>query len=291
MMLRNFTFTICFFLSALALQAQLSGGVKIGLNFSNLKGPLEQDAAGANVEQYKNYTGFHIGPAFSYAFSDRFGLRGEVLYSKKGFKYEYSGAGYRTFTLDNNQGTISNTGTTKLGLSVNLNGFDLPVMGYARLGNLELTGGAYASVFVIKVAEGAMQYSWKNLDGSDGSIELLQRHNYNKDKFGEGDATNTVVATVNAKKATLPQIAGAYYDFPEDRGKLYKTLDYGLIGGAAYYLSSTLYVGARLQYGLADLTNTNADVSRQTRNADGSLITRADNDHNFTIQASVGFSF
>lgn len=291
MTLRLFTFSLIMLLGAVALNAQFRGGVKIGINVSSLKGESETDAAGTALETTDNFTGFHIGPTFSYAVNDRFGLRGELLYSKKGVKTIYDGPGFRTFTLDNNQGSISNTGHTRLALSVNHVNLDIPVSAYVRLGKVEFAGGVYASLLVQKVADGALQYTWKNLDGSEGSLELLQTHNYNRDAIGEGDNTNTVVATVNAKKATLPQTVGAYYDYPDDRGNLYKTLDYGLIGGASYYFTSSLFIGARLQYGLADLTRNEADLSKQSRNTDGTPITRADNDRNFTIQASVGFSF
>ena len=272
-------------------QAQFHGGVKTGLNFSTLKGPLETDANGNTLESVDNFTGFHIGPTFSYAFTDRFGLRGELLYSKKGGKYQYDGAGFRNFNLDNNQGQRYIKGTTALGLIITHTNIDLPVSAWVRLGKLELSGGFYASLLLQKVGDGSMTFKWKNDDGTDGSLESFLNYNYNRDDAGEGRSTEEVIVRVNNRPATYPTIFGAYYDFPTDRGNLYKTLDYGLMGGAAFYISRTLYVGARLQYGLADLTNTNADVSRLKLDTDGNFITRNDKDYNFTIQASVGFSF
>lgn len=291
MTLRLFTFSLIMLLGAVALNAQFRGGVKIGINVSSLKGESETDAAGTALETTDNFTGFHIGPSFSYAITDRFGLRGELLYSKKGVKTIYDGPGFRTFIRDNNVGPISTTGHTRLALSVNHVNLDIPVSAYVRLGKVEFAGGVYASLLVQKVAEGALQYTWKNPNADERTIELLQNHNYSRDDVGEGDNTNTVIADLNGGPATLPQTVGAYYDYPDDRGNLYKTLDYGLIGGASYYFTSSLFIGARLQYGLADLTRNEADLSKQSRNTDGTPITRADNDRNFTIQASVGFSF
>lgn len=267
--------------------AQVKGGVKIGLNISNLKGPAETDLdKGTVLESTENYTGFHMGPSFSIPFSDRFGVRGELLYSKKGFKYKYQGTSPRLFRYDNNQGFGGTIGQANLGLSVNFVNLDVPLMAYARLGKLELSGGAYLSVLFQKVADGALQYSWKNLDGTEGQIELYQVHNYNKDVIGGADDSETITTQVNGRNVTLPRTVGAYYDFPEDKGNLYKSLDYGLIGGASFYISSTLYVGARLQYGLVDLTNNSADMSRYL----GYPNNREDKDYNYNIQVSVGFN-
>jgi prolipoprotein diacylglyceryltransferase len=66
---------------------------------------------------------------------------------------------------------------------------------------------------------------------------------------------------------------------------------YGLIGGVSFYMSSALYLGARIQYGLADITNNNADIAKARTGDAKSLILQNDSDQNFVIQASVGFSF
>ena len=75
-------------------------------------------------------------------------------------------------------------------------------------------------------------------------------------------------------------------------------MDYGLIGGLAYYLSNSLYIGARLQFGLSDVTNNEADLSKVEFDAFTPNLElsqrykyRDDKDKNFIIQASVGFSF
>jgi hypothetical protein len=72
---------------------------------------------------------------------------------------------------------------------------------------------------------------------------------------------------------------------------LYNSVDYGLVGGISYYISSGLYLTARVQYGLADITNNDADLSKAHVGTNGELIYRADKHQNFMIQASVGFSF
>ena len=56
-----------------------------------------------------------------------------------------------------------------------------------------------------------------------------------------------------------PTEVGAYYNYNSDE-KLFRRLDFGLVGGLAYYLNNGLYVGARYQFGLTDVTNDGNDL-------------------------------
>ncbi len=280
------TFAIC-------AQAQLTPGVRIGLNISQLKGPSEVSASGAALESVSNLTGFLIGPSFSYPFTDNFGLRGEVLYSKKGTKYNFAGDVTRTFVQDGDQSVITTSGKQTTVLQITHNNLDLPLSVYARWGKLEVSGGVYASLFLTKVADGEQIYEWKNQDGSNGKISNILLYNYRRDKPGEGDNTQTEIAYLNSdqtRKSTLPKSLGAYYDYPQDLGSLFKSLDYGVSVGASIYLSRSLFVGGRLQYGLADLTNNGADQSKYERDDKGVLTLRNDKDYNYGFQIFAGFS-
>jgi hypothetical protein len=292
MNLRIFAITFYFF-SAFSLSAQLGGGVKIGLNFSNIKGPSELGLQDVKLEQMDNYTGFMIGPSFAYSFTDNFGLRGEFLYSKKGMKYSYEGPTSRTFLTDGDLIPIATSGTSKINYTVNHTCMDIPLMAFARYKKFEVSGGFYASMLFARVADGIMEYKWINADGSERSINPLLQYNYTRDKFGEGDNAATITALLNesgTRKATLPKTFGAYYDDKEDRGNKYSFLDYGVSVGASFFMNQSLFIGGRLQYGLADLTRTNADVSISQKNTDGTAVLRADKDHNYTFQVYVGFS-
>lgn len=273
--------------------SQLRYGFKTGLNFARMDGPSEVDAAGASLETWKNVTGFHIGAAFSYAITDNFGARAELLYSKKGGKYTYEGAGYRFFTKPN--GSVTRTdGNNRYLLNVSNSYIDIPLYGYAKFGDFEVQAGAYAALLIQTGAEGSLRYTGAKtvpLGNSVADVEFNLDHNYRKDNPGEGDNAQTVKVLVDNQSVDLPKTLGAYYDFPEDRGSLYNSVDFGLIGGVSYYLSRTLYVNARLQYGLSDLTRTDADINRYKTGDNNALIFNADKDKNFTIQASVGFSF
>lgn len=298
MMVRFITLFSCL-LAAATLSAQFHGGVKTGLNFSTLKGTPETDAAGNALESVNNFTGFHIGPTFSYGFTDQFGIRGELMYSKKGAKYTYNGPGSRTFVLENNLGKVATTGTSTVQLAVTHVGIDIPVTAYYRIGDFEVSGGVYGSLILQKVGDGALQYAWDKQTGTiGGKFESFLDYNYNRDDLGEskGDVTQEVIVQqdqdgFNKRISQLPQTFGAYYDYPEDRGNLYQSFDYGVTGGLTYYLSRSLFIGGRIQYGLADLTRNETDFGFQSLNQSTTPVTRNDKDYNFTIQASVGFSF
>lgn len=295
-------FLLLFILGTFSANAQVKYGFKTGLNFASMKGPSETDAAGKNLETWTNNTGFHIGMTFSYKVTDQFGLRGELLYSKRGAKYTFDGSSYRIFK--HATGSVLTQGNSRYLINITNSYIDLPVMAYGRFGSFEIYGGAYAGVLVQTVGEGSLRYSGKtalgndayiNPNKSDTELNFNLNYNYRRDDPGEGTPKIADEAPLNIKVdgflSETPQTLGAYYDYPEGRGQLFKDFDFGLVGGLSYYLSHALYVTARLQYGLSDITNSKADLSKAKVDTDGSLLYRDDKDKNFMIQASVGFSF
>lgn len=279
------------FFWTLVAQAQLRYGIRAGLNFATLRGPYEQNSAGEDLERFENVTGFHIGIGFAYPFTDEFGLRSEFMYSKKGLRYTYEGDMYRIFTHAG--GSTLTLGEGRRLININQSYIDIPITAYYRLKDFELSAGVYAALQVQAVGEGSAAYSGKTqpLQNPTGDLRFNLQHNYRRDKPGEGKGEETISAQVDARTLTLPMTLGAYYDYPEDRGRLYNSLDYGLTAGASYFLSRALYIGARIQYGLADLTRDQADLQYYRPDADNAPVYRADFDRNFNIQLSLGFSF
>lgn len=290
-------FLLAFFV--FSLNAQIRYGFKTGLNFAKFNSPSETDNAGNSLENWDNVTGFHVGATFGYNFTDNYSVRAEFLFSKRGAKYTFDGESYRVFRFPNGQ-TLT-TGNSRYLINVNNSYIDIPVVFVARWGSFELSGGGYAGFLVGSTGDGSLRYSGKTVplgntvvNAETGVTELVWNlsHNYRKDKAGAGEGPDVVIARVDARNIETPATLGAYYDFPDTRKVLYNTLDYGLVGGLSYYLSNSLYIGARIQYGLADITNNAADLSKTQINvSDGTLIFRDDKDKNFMIQASVGFSF
>ena len=302
MMKLKYALAFLFLAFVCSLNAQIRYGFKTGLNFAHFNGPSEMDDAGKDLESWSNITGFHIGATFAYQFTDNYSLRAELLYSKRGAKYTFDGQSYRTFRYDNSS-TMS-FGNSRYLVNINNSYIDIPVTAVARWGDFEISGGAYVGFLISSVGDGSLRYSGKTAppqnytikDVNTGKDELVFNLNYNyrKDNPGEGgDDVGAVIAELSSAplRLEMPGTLGAYYDYTEDRGSLFNSLDYGLIGGVSYYLSSSLYAGVRLQYGMADVTNSDADVSKARLNEDGTFIYRDDKDKNFSIQVSVGFSF
>ena len=286
-------FTLFLAFASLTMQAQLRYGFKTGLNFATIKGESELGANGADLETWNNATGFQIGITLGYPVTDHFGVRGELMYSKKGAKYIYDGPSYKFFR--NSTTTKFTTGNAKYLINITNSYLDIPIMAYGRLGDFEFSGGVYGALLLQSTGEGALTYSNAISvvppNNPVAELKVNLSHNYRRDDPGEGDGTETVSVQVDAAKVDVSKTQGAYYDYTEDRGSLYNSFDYGLVGGVSYYLGKALYLSARVQYGLADLSNSKADLSKASVNDDLSLKYRDDKDHNFVIQASVGFSF
>lgn len=72
------------FAFSISATSQITYGPRLGLNLANQSG---------DVENNKMLIGFNIGAAANYAFSDLMSVELEVLYDKKGAKYEWEGIG------------------------------------------------------------------------------------------------------------------------------------------------------------------------------------------------------
>jgi Outer membrane protein beta-barrel domain len=283
--------TVSLLLFFISLQAQVRYGFKTGLNFAKITGPSELDAAGVSLESWKNVIGFHIGATFSHKFTDKFGLRGEFLYSKMGGEYTFDGPSYRTFNYTG--GSSYATGHSKYLINISNAYLDIPVMAFARAGDFEFSAGGYVGLMVQSSGEGSLFFSGGKTDVNIPiqDTEFFLSYNYKKDDPGGALSEETQIVRVDNRNLELPKTLGAYYDYPEDKGQFFNNLDYGVIGGISYFLTSSLYASVRLQYGLADITNNKADLQKSATGENRALVFRGDTDKNFVIQASVGFSF
>ncbi len=271
---------------------QMKYGFKAGLNFGSIDGPSETNTAGANLENWGTLTSFHIGISVDYGLpGTAFGIRGELLYNKKGSKYTYDGESFRTFRFDDGSTTLT-TGNSKYLINVTNAYLDIPVVFYGRWKDFELSAGAYAGFLLQSIGEGSLSYTGGRtlpLQVAVSDLEFNLDYDYGSDKAGQGNSDQTVLAQVGGKPLEMPQTLGAYFDYPSDRGSLYNGLDYGLVGGLSYYINS-LYLGFRMQYGLADVSNEEADLSKATTD-NGNPVYRNDTDRNMVYQFSVGFTF
>ncbi|HNM27989.1 MAG TPA: outer membrane beta-barrel protein, partial [Saprospiraceae bacterium] len=157
---------------ATTLSAQVRYGFKTGLNFAHIGGPSETSDAGANLESWKSITGFHIGFSLGYNITDYFGLRGELLYTKRGGKYTFDGPSYRIFRYDG--GSTYSSGNSRYLINVNNAYVDLPILAYGRWKDFELTAGGYLGLMVQSVGDGSLSYTGGRTDLPNSNIADLE---------------------------------------------------------------------------------------------------------------------
>lgn len=258
-------------------------GLRIGFNYSHLDGPVEENA------KLSTSPGFHVGPTFTFRFSDLMGIRGELLFSQKGAKFEYNGPSY--FTIRKNNEYIPTSGTRNMLLTINNNYIDLPLSFYTLLfERLDVSFGGYGSVLVGSNGKGDMTYSGKrdNSNASVGPIKFLLEQNYLRDKAGTTPALSTIDVRLEGDVIKLPEQLGGYYEYrTKPDGHKYNTLDYGLAAGLHYRFSGGLYIGARYQFGLADVTNKDFDISYKTLTSSKDFVLIPAVHKNRTLQISL----
>ncbi|MFT4758392.1 MAG: hypothetical protein ACI9XO_000489 [Paraglaciecola sp.] len=267
-------------------------GFKAGLNFNRIIGDSETDGT-TEYETFDGKTGFHVGATFSWKATDLMGVRGEFLFSQKGYKRRYNGPSYYDISTDNGTRVSLENGNRNIFIS-NANSYiDIPVMGYVKVTKwLELHVGANVGIMLSSTAVGDFIYTGQTPNGSDVTIEYDLDYSYGSDDVGEVDVSaEPVTIAIDNGTFTLPNSAGAYYEYESDEGRYYNLIDLGLVGGMSFYLNKGLYVALRANYGLTDITNDDADYSFLSKDANGDVIKRNEKDRNFSVQASVGFSF
>lgn len=279
----------------MTLQAQnedLILGFRAGMNLSGYRGPLETDLMGNELESFKNVTGFHIGIMAGYKVTDLFGFRAELTFSQRGTKYNFEGDSYYLLGQYTNPSLLLNMGKRTQSLTVTNAFVDVPVMAYYKLGRLEVMGGVSGGLMI--GATGGGDLTFEGLSPLTGNavapFEVNLQHNYLKDDAMAASSTTQQV-TVDGKKYAVPVSTGAYYDFESRDKALYRSLEFGLVGGLAYYLNDGLFVSARYIHGLTDVDRNEYDVSLATLHANGDLVQRADKNTSRTWQFSIGFSF
>ena len=283
-------FLLAFFLLApvVGLHAQFSGGFRAGLNFISFDADTEMND-GMSLEDFRRTTGFHVGATFAYAITDLVGLKADLMYSQKGGEVRYQGPSY--FYLYNDASDAE-------GLRINgnldserdvLNSYiDIPVVAYYRLGPLEIEGGVSAGFLVNSRASGSATFS--NVVLPDGRPIADVSYNYDYNYFNDDIGFEAIVEPSESRPG-YPAVIDAYYN-SEDNRPLYRRLDFGLVGGASFFLNNGLYLGLRYQFGLTDATRGENDLRlTRTEGVSDREYNTEDKDYNRVIQASVGFRF
>ena len=237
--------------SVISQNDNLGFGFRAGASIAKLDGPSELGPNGEELEEYTMARGFHIGASVSYKFTDLVGMKAEFVYSQRGTEYKYDGPSYYVLGRRTLRTTTIN-GNREQTLDLSNVFLDIPVMAYYKIGKLELCGG-------VNTGEASSETFDVSIDGSF--------------------------------PYTVPETVMAYYEFETKVENQYKTLDFGLVVGAAFYVNEGLYFSARYNHGLSDADVNTYDVSLQSLNTDGSFKYRDDDNRSRSWQFSVGFSF
>lgn len=265
-------------------------GFRAGLSQGKYEGPSELGPNNEKLETNKYTGGFHIGMTINFKFGDLLGLRTELMFSQRGTNYLYSGP--TEYILGRNTlNSIKLTGTRNQSIKVSNAYLDIPVALYYRINRFEISGGMNSGVLISSAAGGSLTYSSISPIGTavlPYTINL--NYNYKKNKAGEASATTQTII-IDGKNYPVPIYIGAYYDFPQKDKSLFKTLDFGVIAGVAYFLNQGLYLGIHYIHGLGDVDRNNYDISLQSLNPDGTFTQRSDTNKSRSWQFSVGFAF
>ncbi len=265
-------------------------GFRAGASISKLDGPSELGPIGETLEEYTMAGGFHIGAAVIYKFTDLVGMKAELVYSQRGTKYEYNGPSYYVL----GRGNLLNTtifGNRIQTLDISNTFLDIPVLAYYKIGKFEICGGVNTGILLASTAGGSTNFTGTSSLGTPIAPFLVGlNHNYKKDEAG-GASTKTIAVNIDGRPYEVPETVMAYYEFTAKDKNQYKTIDFGLVVGAAFYINEGLYFSARYNHGLSDADVNTYDVSLQSLNLNNSFQYRDDDNRNRSWQFSVGFSF
>lgn len=264
-----------------------SFGIRAGLNYTKFSSPLE---TGVN-EKYSLTNGFHFGVNYAYKFNNILSLKGELLYTQIGTKYNYDGASY--YKLPYKNAFIFKKGNSVIDMEVSNAYISIPItFQWQASKKFELYGGGYFSFLIGPKGNGTLEFV-NNVDSLFFRQSLI--HSYYKDVAG-GIATSNIGPSVwvDGIVVTLARDAGAYYNYLENEkvGDLYKVFDMGLIGGVNYFVNKGFYIGLRYNYGLRDVTNDKVEFLRKTYDEENNLDIRANRfTRNVGYEVSLGFRF
>jgi len=270
---------------------EISGGFKVGLNFSKFDGDVATDAQGNELETNNYATGFHVGAIVNFGVTDIFGFRTELLYSQKGSEYVFDGPSFlRLYTRQGGDPVVS-FGNRREVVTFSNSYIDIPLMTYIRVGRVEASAGVNAAVLIGSRGQGEITFSGVSAGGQNvNPIIIAIDGSYTADDVTTSGFGSVETRTIDNRTVQVPEVVSAYYDGNPGDDILFNRLDFGLNAGLNIYINNGLNLGFRMNYGLTDLTNTGQDVDR-TGLDNRMLRLSEDQDRNLSLQASVGFSF
>lgn len=262
-------------------------GVRAGLDFSTIDGPLEA------AETSPFSTGFHFGINVSRYYTEQFSIRGELVYQQKGFRKEYQGDGF--YGIRTSQGIFFEEGSIDYLLEVSNAYVSLPItFHYQPVKQIEFFAGVSANFLINPIGSGLLSYT-SNVNPDRTFYRHTLGFEYYQDVPGSngGLSVDSPQVYVNDEIVVVPGTVGAYYfldtSFEDERA--FKIFDVSAVVGTQIYVNKSFYISLRGEYGFRDLTNDNVDISLESISPTGGLQFNSDDDHQVNFEASVGFRF
>jgi len=288
--LRNLILLVLLSISV-CLSAQHKVGVRAGTNYAKFSGPLEE------AESYSLSGGIHFGINYTYLLNDKFSIRAEILYQQKGTKQNFFDDDVYTLIKPITAGVAEfvDYGTVERDLKITNSYFSVPLTVQFQLSRkFEVFGGLSVDFLLGSNGRGAYDY-----ESRDSPLEIAWNNQsldfrYNSDVGGQYNSlAGTIAILIDGEPVEIPKVIGAYYYYI-NRAELesrFKSVDFTALGGVNYFINPGFYIGARLEYGLTDLTRTDLDVSLRELADDNSYILRDDKDASLNLAISFGFRF
>lgn len=287
--------TLCIMSYALSTSAQgYNIGIRAGLGQNTFIGPVEPG------ESFGLTGGFHFGIAFQWNFSDLVGVRSEIVYNQTGSSYLLDTPnGYYIFDPDRfsslNQNILIRD-ASRITLDHSNAYLQLPQTLHVSLGEkFELFGGGYISFLISPVATGNILFGGEVGDQEHSFRQGLNFEYFRGNEtnfFGFGVGGTDILVRANGIDVDLVAVQNSQdfnnFDISESR---FLSIDYGLIVGGAYYLNRGLFLMARAEWGVRDITRNTADFSFSRVNDDLTPVFTNNIDRNFGAYLSIGFKF
>lgn len=260
-------------------------GVRAGLDFSTLYGPVE------SAESTGVSNGFHFGVNVSRYFTNSFGLRLELLYQQKGFRKEYNGVGYYPIKLEDTN-LFYTEGNIDYILEVSNAYASIPITAHIQpFSFMEFFAGFSANFLINPVGSGTIDFT-STSDPERLFYRQTLQYAYYQDEAGmEGTSVHRPQVFVGEDIVSIPGAVGAYHFLDSNDEKIFKGFDISAIVGTQIYVNKSFYIGLRAEYGFRDITNDRVDFSLESLSDTGGFKVNDDKDHQVTLQASVGFRF
>ncbi len=284
---------------------------RVGLNSSRILGPSEKAADGSDLESFTTYTGFHVAGGVVFKLLDHYGFKAEIMYTQKGSRYTYEGPSTYIFTTTRSDNYATAVGTRIVSTRITNSYIEIPVTGYMKYGKFELNAGVSIGFLAGTGAVGDLVFSGlSGINNEPVEINSLINHNYRRDGL---EFTQSILnfqeefykeITVDGEQVILLTEETGYAQWTDSstfgrvygksdltlEEKPYRGLDFALNAGLSYYLSPGLFFGFTASYGLRDVTNPYFEYS-YSESEGLNRVERSDNDRNFVLMGSVGFSF